>query len=166
MRITALIILLIITPLIFLISLLLFFQDRTNVIFIQKRIGLDKVEFKIYKFKTMENEKITFVGKYLRKLGLDEIPQLYNILKGDMAFVGPRPLTQFDIDRLKWNNQEYYRRWTVKPGITGLAQLSKICNSNLAIKNDLYYIESKTFLFDLKLILKSLLVPIIGKQTK
>ena len=166
MKIIAFIILFVSSPLIILISLLLFFQDRTNVIFTQKRMGLNKIEFKIYKFKTMENQKITFVGKFLRKLGLDEIPQLYNIIKGDMAFVGPRPLTQFDIERLKWNKPEYSKRWTVKPGITGLAQLSKICSSKLAMKNDIYYIENKSSLLDIKLIIKSLLVPIIGKQTK
>jgi len=114
----------------------------------------------------MERQKITFIGKFLRKLGLDEIPQLYNIIKGDMTFVGPRPLTQFDIDRLKWNKPECMKRWNVKPGITGLAQLSKTCDSNLALKNDLFYIENKSFLLDIKLIIKSLLVPIIGKRTK
>lgn len=166
MKIIAIIILILLSPLIIIISSLLFFQDKTNVIFIQKRMGLDKVEFKIYKFKTMENQKITFVGKFLRKSGLDEIPQLYNIIKGDMNFVGPRPLTQFDINRLNWNKPEFSKRWTVKPGITGLAQLSKTCNSSLALKNDIYYIENKSFLLDLKLIVKSLLVPIIGKTTK
>lgn len=114
----------------------------------------------------MENQKVTFIGKFLRKLGLDEIPQLYNIMKGDMAFVGPRPLTQFDLDRLDWNKQEYAKRWSVKPGITGLAQLSKVCDSKLAMQNDLYYVENKHFLLDLKLITKSMLVPIMGKLTK
>jgi lipopolysaccharide/colanic/teichoic acid biosynthesis glycosyltransferase len=114
----------------------------------------------------MENQKITCVGKFIRKLGLDEIPQLYNIIKGDMAFVGPRPLTQFDIERLKWNKPKYSKRWSVKPGITGFAQLSKICNANLSMENDLFYIENKGFLVDFKLISKSLLVPIIGKKTK
>ena len=103
---------------------------------------------------------------FLRKSGLDEIPQLYNIIRGDMNFVGPRPLTQFDINRLNWNKPEFSKRWTVKPGITGLAQLSKTCNSSLALKNDIYYIENKSFSLDLKLIVKSLLVPIIGKTTK
>ncbi len=166
MKIIAIIILLLISPLVLIISILIYLQSRTNVIFTQKRIGLNSKEFTIYKFKTMENQKVTFIGKLLRKLGLDEIPQLYNIIKGDMAFVGPRPLTQFDIDRLKWNTPEFSKRWSVKPGITGLAQLSKVCCSNLAINNDLYYIDNKHFILDFKIIIKSLLVPIIGKQTK
>ena len=166
MKIIAFIILILLSPLIVAISLLLFFQSGLKVIFIQHRIGINQVVFTIYKFKTIKNKKITFVGKFLRKSGLDEIPQLYNIIKGDMSFVGPRPLTQFDIDRLNWNKPEFNKRWTVKPGITGLAQLSRTCSSSLALKNDLYYIENKSFFLDLKLIVKSLLVPIIGKTTK
>ena len=166
MKIIAFIILILLSPLIVAISLLLFFQSGLKVIFIQHRIGINQVVFTIYKFKTIKHKKITFVGKFLRKSGLDEIPQLYNIIKGDMSFVGPRPLTQFDIDRLNWNKPEFNKRWTVKPGITGLAQLSRTCSSSLALKNDLYYIENKSFFLDLKLIVKSLLVPIIGKKTK
>ena len=166
MKIIAFIILILLSPLIVVISLLLFFQSGLKVIFIQHRIGINQVVFTIYKFKTIKNKKITFVGKFLRKSGLDEIPQLYNIIKGDMSFVGPRPLTKFDIDRLNWNKPEFNKRWTVKPGITGLAQLSRTCSSSLALKNDLYYIENKSFFLDLKLIVKSLLVPIIGKTTK
>ena len=166
MKIIAIIILILLSPLIVIISSLLFIQSGVKVIFTQQRIGLNQIGFTIYKFKTLEHKKITFVGKFLRKSGLDEIPQLYNIIKGDMNFVGPRPLTQFDINRLNWNKPEFNKRWAVKPGITGLAQLSKTCNSKLTLKNDFYYIENKSFLLDLKLIVKSLLVPIIGKKTK
>jgi lipopolysaccharide/colanic/teichoic acid biosynthesis glycosyltransferase len=166
MKIIAIIVLIILSPLIVIISLLLFFQSGVKVIFTQQRIGLNQIGFTIYKFKTIEHKKTTFVGKFLRKSGLDEIPQLYNIIKGDMNFVGPRPLTQFDINRLNWNKPGFSKRWTVKPGITGLAQLSKTCNSSLALKNDIYYIKNKSFLLDIKLIVKSLLVPIIGKTTK
>ena len=166
MKIIAIIILILLSPLIVIISSLLLFQSGVKVIFTQQRVGLNQIGFTIYKFKTIEHKKITFIGKFLRKSGLDEIPQLYNIIRGDMNFVGPRPLTQFDINRLNWNKPEFSKRWTVKPGITGLAQLSKTCNSSLALKNDIYYIENKSFSLDLKLIVKSLLVPIIGKTTK
>lgn len=148
------------------ISILVYFQSRTNVIFKQDRVGLNKNEFVIYKFKTMENQKVTFIGRFLRKSGLDEIPQLINIIKGDMAFVGPRPLTQFDVDRLGWNKFEDSKRWSVKPGITGVAQLANVCDANLSMKNDLYYIDNKSLILDVKTIMKSLLVPIMGKQTK
>ena len=166
MKIIAVIILIFLSPLIFIISLLLFCESGIHVIFTQKRIGINQVEFIIYKFKTIKHKKITFIGKFLRKSGLDEIPQLFNIIKGDMNFIGPRPLTQFDINRLNWNKPEFNKRWTVKPGITGLAQLSKTCDSSLSIKNDIYYIANKSLLLDLKIIVKSLLVPIIGKTTK
>ena len=166
MKIIAIIILILIFPLVIFITVLLFFQSGVNIIFSQQRVGLNQIGFTIYKFKTIENKKITFLGKFLRKSGLDEIPQLFNILKGDMNFVGPRPLTQFDINRLNWNKPEINKRWTVKPGITGLAQLSKTCDSVLTLKNDFYYIDHKSFILDLKLIVKSLLVPIIGKKTK
>lgn len=166
MKILAVIVGILSLPIIILISIGILIDSGNDVIFRQKRIGQNKNEFTILKFKTMENQKITFIGKIIRKLGLDEIPQLINIIKGEMAFVGPRPLTGYDIDRLGWNKIEYNKRWSVKPGITGLAQLSKTCNSSLALKNDIHYIENKSFLLDLKLIVKSLLVPIIGKTTK
>ena len=76
----------------------------------QKRIGKGKKGFTIYKFKTMEDNNISKTGKIIRKLGLDEIPQLLNIIKGDMTFVGPRPLTSFDINRLGWNTIKHNER--------------------------------------------------------
>jgi len=166
MRFFALIILILLIPLSILISLLIYFPSRKNIFFKQIRIGKDKTEFLIYKFKTMENNEITKIGRYLRKLGLDEIPQLLNIIKNEMAFVGPRPLTEFDINRLSWNKKKYNHRWSVKPGITGIAQLTKICDANLSLKNDLYYVENKNFILDFKLIIKSFVVPFIGKHTK
>lgn len=166
MRIIALILLVLTSPIFIGIAILLALQGGFSVLFIQKRIGFHKKEFKIYKFKTMEAGEITFIGKVLRKTGLDELPQLLNIIKGEMAFVGPRPLTQFDIERLKWNKSEFENRWNVKPGITGIAQLSKVCSADLSMKNDLYYVENKSRGLDFKIFLKSIFVPIIGKLSK
>lgn len=163
MKIVAVIALIISLPIAFIISIIILLGSGKDVLFKQKRIGLNKTEFVILKFKTMENQKITSIGKIIRRLGLDEIPQLVNIIKGEMAFVGPRPLTGSDIDRLGWNNDDYKKRWSVKPGITGLAQLTNICDSNLAMKNDLFYTENKSFGLDLKTIVRSLLIPILGK---
>ena len=81
----------------------------------------------------MRNGKITKFGRILRATGLDELPQIYNILKGDMSLIGPRPLTKFDIDRLGWQRSEFDDRWSVRPGIVGLAQLSYSCHSKLTI---------------------------------
>lgn len=134
------------------------------VIFKQKRIGFRKKEFTVYKFKTMENNKITFIGKYLRKTGLDEMPQLINIFKNEMSFVGPRPLTKYDIDRLKWNSLECDERWSVKPGITGLAQLTDICNADLSLQNDLYYAKNKNIFLDIRILSRSAIIPLFCKR--
>lgn len=148
------------------IYLIIYFNSGFPVFFKQKRIGKDKNTFTIYKFRTMKNNRITKEGKLIRKTGLDELPQLLNIIKGEMSFVGPRPLTDYDVNRLGWNIPKYEKRWSVKPGITGTAQLLKTCNADLSIKNDLDYVLNKSFLLDVKIILKSTLVPFLGKITK
>lgn len=166
MRFVALILLILFFPIMLLIYLLLFFSSFSNPIFTQERVGLHKNLFTIYKFKTMEQGKITIIGRVLRKLGLDELPQLFNIIKGEMNFVGPRPLTQFDINRLEWNTATFDKRWDVKPGITGLAQLGSVCSKEASIKNDFYYIDNQSFLLDFKIISRTFFVPFLGKLTK
>lgn len=91
-------------------------------------MGAGKRDFTILKLRTMKNNEITFIGKIFRRTGLDELPQLWNILFGQMSFVGPRPLTKADAERLGWNDQFHAVRWKVKPGLTGLAQLSPVCH--------------------------------------
>jgi len=113
----------------------------------------------------MKNGKITLVGKVIRKIGLDEIPQFVNIIKGEMSFVGPRPLTQFDIDRLGWNSDSCADRWSVLPGITGPAQLTNVCNASLSLSKDLEYVHRKSAVYDMRLLLRSAMVPLIGKHT-
>lgn len=138
--------------------------DGLPVIFVQERIGREKKIFTIYKFKTMKNGQVTMLGRVLRKTGLDELPQLLNILSGDMRFVGPRPLTQADIDRLEWNDPKFNARWQVPPGLTGLAQLSPVCDKNVSIENDLQYVRRKSTGLDLRICVNSMLIPFIGKQ--
>lgn len=163
-RLFALILLLITIPITVLTGLLIVFTTGIPIFFLQERIGKDKIPFTIYKFKSMKNGKITLVGKIIRKTGLDEIPQLLNILKGEMSFVGPRPLTQHDIERLNWTTKDHLIRWSVNPGITGTAQLSPICNADNSLKLDKEYINSKSSVNDLKLFIRSLLIPILGKS--
>lgn len=129
----------------------------------QKRVGLNKVEFRLYKFKSMKNGVITLSGKVIRKTGIDEFPQLINIIKGEMNFVGPRPLTNSDIIRLGWDGESKSMRWNVKPGITGLAQLQGVCDKELSIENDMTYIHHQSTSLDLKIIWRSILIPFIGK---
>ncbi len=166
MKILALILLILIMPLYLFISLSLFFFGKGGIMFNQIRIGENKSEFLICKFRTMSDNKVTPFGRILRKLGLDEIPQLLNVVRGDMAFVGPRPLTQYDINRLEWKDDKFLQRWSVKPGITGAAQLVKVCDKNVSMSEDLNYVSNKCFSLDVKIFIKSMLVPIIGKGVK
>lgn len=138
------------------------------VIFKQKRPGLHGKPFYIYKFRTMTNERdksgnllpnhlrITKLGKFLRKTSLDEIPQLFNVLKGDISLVGPRPLL---MDYLELYSSEQARRHDVRPGITGWAQV----NGRNAItweekfKLDVWYVDNQSFWLDIKIIFLTVL---------
>jgi lipopolysaccharide/colanic/teichoic acid biosynthesis glycosyltransferase len=151
-------------PFLLMIGLLITLFERDTVIFKQQRLGLNKNLFTIYKLRTMKNGQITFIGSILRKTGIDELPQLINIILGDLAFIGPRPLTQFDVDRLEWNGSFHRSRWKVKPGITGLSQLSPICHKKMTLFWDKYYAQHKTLLLDFKIISGSILSLIIGKN--
>lgn len=162
-RIIAFLLFVILLPFVCVVYLTLFLGLIENPIFSQERIGLNQQKFTIYKFKSMKNGEITTMGKVIRKLGIDELPQLWNIVLGDMHFVGPRPLTQFDIDRLEWNTTSHKVRWSVKPGITGLAQLSNLCDKEVSWNNDIEYINHRSGSLDRKLIMKSILIPIVGK---
>ena len=163
MKIFAFFLVIILTPLFLLITLPVLISRGKGIIFFQERVGINKKEFCIYKFRTMHEGKITGIGRVLRKIGLDELPQLINIIKGDMAFVGPRPLNQEDIDRLNWVGEEFAARWSVKPGITGQAQLVRICDANLSMQQDLDYVKNKSFGRDMKVFFRSMLVPFVGK---
>ena len=134
------------------------------VIFKQKRPGLNEKIFEIYKFRTMTNQKdkngnllpdeerLKGVGKIIRSLSLDELPQLFNVLKGDMSFIGPRPLL---IEYLPLYNKEQKKRHTVLPGITGLAQVNgrNAISWKKKFEYDVEYVEKLSFLLDLKIIL-------------
>ena len=135
-------------------------------IFRQKRPGKDEKIFTMYKFRTMTNKKdkdgnllpddqrLTKFGKFLRKTSLDEIPEFINILKGDMSFVGPRPLL---IEYLPYYTKEEHHRHDVRPGLTGLAQASgrNLLNWNDRFKKDIEYVNDITFINDLKIVLKT-----------
>ncbi len=163
-RLIALFFLLLLMPVILLTALVIALTSGMPVIFVQERVGLNKTPFTIYKFRTMREGRITWIGKILRKTGIDEIPQLLNIIEGKMSFVGPRPLTIEDIRRLDWDSQEKIRRWSVRPGITGMAQLVNVCDKDVSWMNDMNYIDQKSWQLDLRIIWRSMLVPFIGKS--
>lgn len=152
------------SPVFLIVSIMIVLFDGTPVLFYQDRLGVNKIPFSIIKFRTMKNGQITSLGKILRKTGLDEIPQLINIIKGDMNFIGPRPLTYFDVERLNWGGIYYEKRWLVKPGLTGLAQLSPKCHKKMSFFLDRYYAENQSFMMDAKIFLVSSLALILGKE--
>lgn len=132
----------------FLIYFLIIILDRINPLFFQDRSGYKKRLIKIIKFKTMQNDKATFLGGFLRKYKLDELPQLINILKGDLSLVGPRPL-------LPSYNEKYNEfqnlRFNVMPGLTGLSQV-KLNNTNNWKKKftyDVFYSKKISFKLDI-----------------
>jgi lipopolysaccharide/colanic/teichoic acid biosynthesis glycosyltransferase len=116
--------------------------DGSPVLFVQKRVGRDRSTFKVFKFRTMRDGRPTGIGRLLRATGLDELPQLVNVLVGDMSLIGPRPLTAADIERLGWDGPECDARWSVQPGLTGMAQLSHRCDPDLSLRLDTYYAEN------------------------
>ncbi len=164
-RIIAFILLLLITPILGIGMILIIVIDQQSPLFLQERVGKNRSTFIIYKFRTMKDNKITFLGKVLRATGLDELLQFINVVKGDMNFIGPRPLTQADINRLEWNRSFYDTRWQVLPGITGMSQLlSPICHKHMTWFFDKYYVLNKTTLLDFKLLFISIFILFLGKN--
>jgi exopolysaccharide biosynthesis polyprenyl glycosylphosphotransferase len=150
----------------------------------QKRVGKNKQEFDLIKFRSMvknaeeqtgpkwavkEDPRITRFGKFLRKTGLDEIPQFFNVLMGEMSIVGPRPERIYFVNELEQSIQFYSRRLIVKPGITGWAQIKYKYDESIddvreKLRYDLYYIENMSILLDLKIIVQTLLIGIRKKH--
>ncbi len=165
--IVALGILILIFPIAVFISFLLVIDHKGNPFFIQIRVGYKEKMFKIIKFKTMNEKKnidnklledqsrLTRVGKFIRKTSLDEIPQLLNVIMGQMSIIGPRPLLP---EYLSLYNKKQRKRHDVMPGITGLAQISgrnKITWQE-KFELDIEYINNQNFLLDFKILIKTI----------
>ncbi len=161
--------LILLSPIMLIISAIVYLQDFHNPIFSQKRVGQKGALFILYKFRSMpvnipnleshvqEKLKITPFGKILRRSNLDEIPQLLNILKGDMSLIGPRPPISSQIDLIKLRSEN--RAILLKPGLTGWAQVNSFDNMPYYVKAELdgYYYENISFLLDVKIILMTLI---------
>ena len=146
------------------IAALISLEDGGSPLFVQDRVGRDKSRFRIYKFRTMRNGWITRVGRVLRAAGLDELPQLVNVLRGEMSLVGPRPLTQADVTRLGWEGAAHALRWSIAPGITGLAQLYAGRGRRLSWFLDRRYVETCSARRDLAIVGLSVVIAMIGKR--
>jgi lipopolysaccharide/colanic/teichoic acid biosynthesis glycosyltransferase len=155
-------------PVFLAITIFLALSNRGNPFFCQYRPGKNEKIFKLFKFKTMNDNKdihgnllpdskrLTPVGKLIRKISLDEIPQLINVMKGDMSLVGPRPLL---IEYLPLYNNEQKRRHQVRPGITGWAQINgrNAISWKKKFELDVWYVEHITMWLDIKILFKTLI---------
>lgn len=170
-------------PVFILTALLIQLNSSGPVFFRQKRVGRNGKIFSLYKFRTMikdaekmtgpvwaeeRDPRVTFVGKILRRMRIDEFPQLINVLNGDMSLVGPRPERPYFVDRLRRQMPFYTRRLKVKPGITGWAQVKAGYDTSIEdvkkkLEYDLFYIENISLRMDLKIILTTLYVMLRGK---
>ncbi len=165
---SALFLIILFSPVLVCTYFILLFGAKMNPIFVQMRPGYNGKPFKIYKFKTMTDEKdshgkllpdedrLTLIGRIIRKTSLDELPQLINVLKGDISLVGPRPLM---MSYLPLYNNEQARRHSVKPGITGWAQVNgrDSISWNEKFKLDLYYVDNQSFALDVRILLKTVI---------
>lgn len=164
----------VLSPLLLIISLLVKTTSRGPIFFLQDRVGIKQKVFKIIKFRTMivnaehigeglkvksENDpRITVVGKFLRKTSLDELPQLFNICKGDMSIIGPRPPVTYHPYKINEYDEHKRIRFLVRPGLSGLAQI-RIRNSGTwdeRIEYDVEYVDKISLIFDIRIILETI----------
>ena len=167
-KLLALVLLLLFLPVMIIVAVLIYWWDGRPILFKQKRPGKDEKIFEIYKFRTMTNDKdangnllpdeqrLVGIGKFIRSTSLDELPQLLNVLKGDMSFVGPRPLL---VEYLELYNEEQKRRHEVSPGITGWAQVNgrNAISWEQKFKYDVWYVDHISFWLDMKILWMTLL---------
>lgn len=150
-------------PLMTCVALAILLDDGRPVFFRQWRLGRCRRPFEIVKFRTMRDGVVTRLGRRLRDTGLDELPQFFNILRGDLSAVGPRPVTREDAWRFGWLDPRADARWRVKPGLTGLAQLaSRSPRESLLL--DRCYVRRRSLAFDCRLIAMSFVVNVLGKS--
>ncbi len=178
-------ILLVSLPLWPIIALFIKINSKGPVFYTQERVGKNESVFSLFKFRSMidkaekdgaawadENDKrITFVGKMLRKLHLDELPQLLNVIKGEMSLVGPRPERPEFVEELKKKIPYYSLRHFMKPGLTGWAQVnyayaSSLKDSREKLEYDLYYISHMNLLLDARILLKTAKTIVFRRKSK
>lgn len=170
------------SPIMLISAILVKCTSRGPIIFKQERVGLHNKPFYMYKFRSMEiqnakeekkawtvknDPRVTGIGKFLRKTSLDELPQMFNILKGDMSLVGPRPERPHFVDKFKEEIPRYMVKHQVRPGLTGWAQVNGLrgdTSIRKRIEYDIYYIENWTLGFDIKIIVMTFFTGFINKN--
>ena len=172
------------SPLFLIISVAIRKEDGLPVIYSQERIGLHGKPFQIYKFRSMRidaekdgpnllelngDKRLTKVGKFLRDHHLDELPQLWNVFKGDMAFIGPRPERKFYIDQIMEHDVRYTYLYQIRPGVTSYATLYNGYTDTMEkmlrrLELDLYYLEHRSWWFDTKILAKTFINIVFGKK--
>ena len=182
----ALVLLLLALPVMLLTAILIVFEDGFPVFYRQERVGLDGRLFDVIKFRSMRNDaesdgkprwaatdddRVTRVGRIIRKLRIDELPQLYNVLTGDMSMVGPRPERPYFVDQLTRDIPFYAVRHSVKPGLTGWAQVSYQYGSTIEdsvqkLQYDLYYVKNHTLFLDIVILFHTVGVVLTGKGAR
>lgn len=171
------------SPLFAIISLAIKWEDGLPIIYKQERIGLHGKPFNIYKFRSMKADaekdgpnlleiegdtRLTHVGKFIRTHHLDELPQLWNILKGDMSLVGPRPERKYYIDQIMEHDPRYTYLYQIRPGATSYATLYNGYTDTMPkmlrrLSLDLYYLEHRSWWFDAKILFKTMMNILFGK---
>lgn len=175
--------LLLVSPLMLLIYIMVRCEDGGPAIFRQERIGRFGRPFNIYKFRSMtvdaekngpqlcshkKDERLTRIGKFLRKHHLDELPQLWNVLCGDMSFIGPRPERKFYIDQIVERDPRYKNLYQIRPGVTSYATLYNGYTDTMEkmlrrLDMDLYYLEHRSWWFDARILGKTFIKMIFGR---
>lgn len=159
----ALVLIILFSPIYMIVAVVIFFKMGSPILFRQKRPGLHGKIFDIYKFRTMtntvdtkgallpDNQRLLGIGKFIRSTSLDELPQIFNVLKGEMSFVGPRPLL---VEYLELYDDEQKKRHDVKPGISGWAQVNgrNAISWEQKFRYDIWYVEHQSFFLDMKIL--------------
>jgi len=173
-------------PIMLITALAIRFESRGPMLYRQERVGLNGVPFNVIKFRSMRtdaekdgkprwatknDDRVTRVGRFIRKVRIDELPQLFNVLWGEMSMVGPRPERQFFVDELISKIPYYAVRHSVKPGVTGWAQVryeygSTIEDSVEKLQYDLYYVKNHSLFLDLLIMLETVAVVLTGKGAR
>ncbi len=173
-------------PLILITAIAIKLDSRGPVFFLQRRVGENEILFDLYKFRSMmenaeketgpiwaekDDPRVTRIGAIIRKFRIDELPQLWNVFKGDMSFVGPRPERPFFVEKLKKTVPYYKERSSIKPGITGWAQVNYPYGSSEAdavekLKLDLFYVKNMSIAIDLMIIFKTIKIVLLGKGSR